>query len=80
MAIAGALVTGTLAWQLASHYAPCDACSVATDVSPNPSSQAFFYDYVMCAVVMGVFAAQESRRRARARSPRIPPRARCRRA
>lgn len=68
MAIAGALVTGTLAWQLASHYAPCDACSVASDVSPNPSSQAFFYDYVMCAVVMGVFAAQESRRYGLARA------------
>lgn len=62
MAAAGALVTGVLGWHLVAHYARCAACSLAFDASPNPSSQAFLYDYVMCAVVLGVFAAQEARR------------------
>lgn len=62
MAAAGALVTGVLGWNLLSHYARCAACPIAFDVSPNPSSWAFLYDYILCAVVLGVFAAQETRR------------------
>lgn len=62
MAAAGALVTGTLVWHLASHYARCAACSPLFDLCPNPSSWAFLWDYIMCAVVLGVFAFQESRR------------------
>lgn len=62
MAAAGALVTGTLGWHLASHYARCAACSPLFDLCPNPSSWAFLWDYITCAVTLAVFAFQESRR------------------
>ncbi len=62
MAAAGALVTAQLGWHLVSHYARCDACPVAFDVCPNPSSWAFLYDYLACQVVLSLFAFQESRR------------------
>jgi hypothetical protein len=67
MAAAGAAVTLRFAFQLATHYARCAACSLVFDVSPNAASWAFFYDYLMCAVVLALFAFQESRRFGRAR-------------
>ena len=62
MAIAGSLVTGRFAYQLVTHYARCAACSLAFDVSPNAASWAFFYDYLVCCLVLALFAFQEMRR------------------
>src|SRR3954468_11496488 len=56
MAAVGALLTGKLALNLAWHYARCHACSVLFDVSPNPSSWAFLYDYICCGVILALFA------------------------
>jgi hypothetical protein len=62
MAAAGAAVTSLFAFQLVTHYARCAACSLFFDVSPNAASWAFFYDYLVCAVILGCFAFQEMRR------------------
>jgi hypothetical protein len=62
MAAAGAAVTSLFAFQLVTHYARCAACSLFFDMSPNAASWAFFYDYLVCGVILACFAFQEMRR------------------